>query len=146
MLKISNTLTNIRIIATLVIVLYHCSCPYYAWNWNGYLEKYPVGKYISIFFLHILSDTMLPTFFMISGILLYSRINSYMNIRQAIWRKFDRLCIPLAIITTICVWLKTLGLHNDIDGHLWFIEVLFIYFLLSFTFFRFRVSPDASRS
>ena len=47
MLKISNTLTNIRIIATLVIVLYHCSCPYYAWNWNGYLEKYPVGKYIS---------------------------------------------------------------------------------------------------
>lgn len=125
--RLSNVISNIRIIATIVIVLYHCTCPYYTWQWEGYIGNYQISKYINIIFLHILSDTMLPTFFMLSGILYYGRTNFKNICLNEIWKKFDRLCIPLCIITSICVWLKNLGLHESIDGHLWFIKTLFLF-------------------
>lgn len=137
-LNISNTITNIRVVATIVIVLYHCACPYYAWNWGGYLGDIQIDRCVDVFFLHVLSDTMLPTFFMLSGILIYGRTNIFDIHFTDVWKKFDRLCIPLFIITAICAWLKKLGWHDSIDGHLWFIEVLFAYFCLSFSLFKFH--------
>lgn len=120
-LEISNTIVNIRVIATIIIVLYHCTCPYYAWQWKGYIHNYQISAITSTIFLKYLADTMLPTFFMLSGILFYGRHQQYSSPIQTFWKKFDRLCIPLVLITTICIWLKSAGLHEISYGHLWFL-------------------------
>ena len=129
----SNSILRIRVFATLVIVAYHCACPYYMWQWTGYGGDAKEVKFVVDFvFLRILSNTMLPTFFLISGMLFYAYKEHYSDRLKTLWKKFDRLIIPYSLITT---FVSFLGLNkigvSSADGHLWFVRDLFIMFTIS---------------
>lgn len=82
---------------------------------------------------------MLPTFFMISGFLFYSRKEHYSNLKITLWNKFDRLIIPFTIITTICITfnLPMIGVAS-VNGHLWFIRELFIFFCIALILYHIK--------
>lgn len=129
----SNSILRIRVLATLVIVAYHCACPYYMWQWTGYGgDAQGVKSVVDFVFLRILSNTMLPTFFMISGMLFYIYKEHYSDRLKTLWKKFNRLMIPYCLITTfvLCLGLTKIGVSSA-DGHLWFVRDLFIMFALS---------------
>lgn len=117
-----------------MVVAYHSSCPYGNWCWDGYHGNIvETGQVVNYVFLRVLCNTMLPVFFMISGMLFYSKENKYLNDKSAtLWKKFDRLMIPYFIIFTICWWLALpkIGVASS-SGHLWFVRDLFIIFIIS---------------
>lgn len=141
MQQYSSVIIRIRIIATLVIVAYHCACPYYYWQWGGVklVDNQCIAELTNFLFLKLLSNTMLPTFFMISGFLFYSRKEHYSDLKATLWNKFDRLMIPFAIITTICIVLNLpmIGVASA-NGHLWFIRELFIFFCVALLLYRIK--------
>lgn len=130
----SNLITRLRVFATIVVVAYHCACPYGYWCWEGYQGDTAMARQmVTVIFLRILCNTMLPVFFMISGMLFYAKEEKYLNDRKVtFWRKFDRLMIPYFIILVLCLWLDlpSIGLALA-QGHLWFVRALFIIFLFS---------------
>lgn len=138
----SNSILRIRVFATLVIVAYHCACPYYMWQWAGYGgDAKEVKSVVDLVFLRILSNTMLPTFFMISGMLFYTYKEHYSDRLKTLWKKFDRLIIPYCLITTFVLGLglNKIGVSSA-DGHLWFVRDLFIMFALSLLCYRVKES------
>lgn len=130
----SNLIIRLRVIATLVIVAFHSACPYGNWSWEGYQgDAAMASQMVSIIFQRVLCNTMLPVFFMISGMLFYVKEEKYLNDRKAtFWKKFDRLMIPYFIILGVCLWLDlpSIGLSSA-QGHLWFVRDLFVIFLFS---------------
>lgn len=130
----SNLIVRLRVIATLVIVAFHSACPYGNWSWEGYQgDTAMASQMVSIIFHRVLCNTMLPVFFMISGMLFYAKEEKYLNDREAtLWRKFDRLMIPYFIILGLCLWLElpSIGFASS-QGHLWFVRDLFVIFLFS---------------
>lgn len=139
--QISNAVINIRVIATIVIVFYHCTCPFHAWsNVIGGGNNPDIANVLRFITLGVVYDTMLPTFFLISGMIYFARIDSYNDRIKTFWKKFDRLFIPVAIVTSVCLWLrKSVGLPELSAGHLWFVEVLGIYFII--TLLLYKVKP-----
>lgn len=133
--ELSNVIVRIRVIATLVIVAFHCTCPYYVWQHGGGNLFY--GELYEKIFLHILCHTMLPTFFMISGMLFYANKNKYRDRLTTFWRKFDRLMVPYVIIFTLAAWLglPAIGGASAAD-HLWFVRELFIIFGFSLLMYK----------
>lgn len=128
--QISNVITRLRIISTIVVVVYHASCPYGGWEaftttWGG-VNSIELINYI---FQKLLCNDMLPMFFSISGMLFYSKIATYNDKLIIFWKKFDRLIVPAALIVLFCSWVDIpfVG-HAGPEGHLWFVYVLFIYF------------------
>jgi surface polysaccharide O-acyltransferase-like enzyme len=130
----SNLIIRLRVIATLVIVAFHSACPYGNWSWEGYQgDATMASQMVSIIFQRVLCNTMLPVFFMISGMLFYAKEEKYLNDRKAtFWKKFDRLMIPYFIILGLCLWLElpSIGFASS-QGHLWFVRDLFVIFLFS---------------
>lgn len=136
----SNSILRIRVFATLVIVAYHCACPYYMWQWAGYAGDINKAKTIVDFvFLRGLSNTMLPTFFMISGMLFYSYKEHYSDKLKTFWKKFDRLIVPYCLMYTLimCLRLPNIGVSSA-SGHLWFVRDLFIMFAFSILFYKIK--------
>lgn len=138
----SNSILRIRVFATLVIVAYHCACPYYMWQWTGYTgDAIGAKSIVDWVFLRILSNTMLPTFFMISGILFYFYKEHYSDRVKTFWKKFNRLIVPYCLIGT---FVMSLGLSkigvSSAAGHLWFVRDLFIMFALSLLCYRVKES------
>lgn len=131
---LSNLIVRLRVLATLVVVAYHSACPYGYWCWEGYQgDAVMTCQMISFIFLRVLCNTMLPVFFMISGMLFYAKEEKYLNDRKAtFWKKFDRLMIPYFIILGVCLWLElpSIGFASS-QGHLWFVRDLFVIFLFS---------------
>ena len=129
-----NLIIRLRVLAILVVVAYHCACPYGGWCWEGYQgDAVMAGQMVSIIFHRVLCNTMLPVFFMISGMLFYAKEEKYLIDRKAtIWKKFDRLLIPYFIMLVLCLWLDlpSIGLVSA-WGHLWFVRDLFVIFLFS---------------
>lgn len=80
----------------------------------------------------MLSYTMLPTFFMISGMLFYSRKQRYADRVATFWKKFDRLMIPYALVfmISLSLGLSKIGIASC-WGHLWFVKDLFIFFCIA---------------
>lgn len=130
----SNAIINIRVIATIFIVFYHCCCPYTVWTyWGGYDPNSMAHDILYWFTLDFVFDCMLPTFFMLSGMVYFGRKDSYADRVKAIWKKVDRLLIPFAIM--VCVQVL-LGLSDPTGGHLWFVKVLFIYFVVTLLLYK----------
>ena len=135
---LSNIIVRIRVLATLVIVAFHCTCPFYAWQYGGgNFDMESVGHVYDRIFLHVFCNTMLPTFFMISGMLFYTYKKRYKDRRSTFWKKFDRLLIPYVMVFTL---VSSLDLPNigvaEAVGHLWFVRELFIIFFFSLLMFR----------
>lgn len=130
----SNAIINIRVMATIFIVFYHCCCPYTVWTyWGGYDPNSMAHDILYWFTLDFVYDCMLPTFFMLSGMVYFGRKDLYADQGKAIWKKVDRLLIPFAIM--VCVQVM-LGLTDPMGGHLWFVKVLFIYFVVSLLLYK----------
>lgn len=134
----SNAIKRLRVVATLVIVAYHCVCPYLNFNWGGNLfDIVLLNKILQIIFIDVLCFTMLPTFFMLSGMLFYSRKEHYADRLKTLRKKFDRLLVPYALILMFCsfVPIPQIGIAGC-WGHLWFVKNLFIYFCIALLMFR----------
>ena len=139
--ELSNLLTRMRIMAILTVVAYHAACPYIAWCWQpaggGNYDFHFISDVYHFLFLQLLDTTMLPSFFLISGTLFYARKEAYANRLATFWKKFDRLMVPYAIIGVLAaLWnLPQIGIAGA-SGHLWFLETLFTFFVLSLLAFH----------
>lgn len=131
--KMYQAITNIRILATLVIVAFHCSCPYTVFEWNGYVggAKY-LYSILHFIFQDFLCNTMLPSFFLISGMLFYTKKEQYRDRMKTFWRKFDRLVVPYALFFCFCSFISIPPIgYGGFSGHIWFLEYLFLFFCIS---------------
>lgn len=135
---ISSVITRLRVISTLIIVIYHAACPYGGWEAFTRTINIEGGQYssmevINFIFQKLLCNTMLPMFFSLSGMLFYSkRERDKRDIKMwggIFWNKFDRLIIPAALVFLFCSFFNIpfVG-HAGAEGHLWFVYVLFLYF------------------
>jgi len=128
-MKQTFLITRIRVMATLVIVLYHCVCPFCVW---GIMPENIYTGGIRFLMFNVLPDKMLPTFFLISGFLYYAKADSGGGISQLL-KKFERLIIPAAVILFIYQQILS-AIHINMEyviGHLWFLRVLFLCFAFS---------------
>lgn len=134
---LSNGIKRLRAYSTIIIILYHCSCPYMTWCWADVENELFIKRLLYTFFFRIISDTMLPTFFLISGIIFYGRKSAYSDRKYALWKKFDRLIVPYCLIACAiaALSLERIGAANA-DGHLWFIFDLFIFFCIALLFYK----------
>lgn len=138
--ELSNAIVRLRVIATLIIVAYHCICPYLNFNWGGYLgDLISLNDTLRFVFINVLCYMMLPTFFMISGMLFYHRKQHYADRKVIFWRKFDRLMVPYALVFMLCSFLDfpRIGIASCY-GHLWFVQDLFLYFCIALLAYNVR--------
>lgn len=131
-LPLYNNLIRIRVLSTVIIVAFHCICPYGNWYEFSFINQPFIISCYSFIFNRIFVNTMLPTFFMISGILFYKKKNQYANKKNIFWKKFDRLIIPYSLIFLLCYYLNLsdIGIAQS-NGHLWFVRELFFIFCFS---------------
>lgn len=132
MIQSTYAISRLRVIATLVIVAFHCCCPYTKWYAVSHFPR--LTETLAYVFDFLIYDRMLPTFFMLSGMLYFAKTDAVSSRLAVIWKKFDRLIIPYCMLVAFCVGLpsevKTIGL-GGIDGHGWFLLTLFILFFIS---------------
>lgn len=136
--ELSNIITNLRVIAILIVVANHCVGPYLAFGWMGYdgdLES--LNNVLRFIFKDLLCGSMMPTFFMLSGVLYYGRKQHYAARLESFWRKFDRLVIPYALVYSFCMMaaIPKIGVGTSY-GHLWFLRDLFVFFSIALLFYR----------
>lgn len=133
-LQISNAITRLRVLSTIIIVIYHSICPYGGWEAftkticleGNSINSMEITNFI---FQRLLCNTMLPMFFCLSGMLFYGKKDKHKDILLIFWKKFDRLIIPAALIYLFCSWIEIPHVgHAGPEGHLWFVYVLFVYF------------------
>ena len=138
--ELSLAIRNTRVMATVVIVAYHCICPYLVFDWQGYVGNLDaLNKVLRFIFRELLCTTMLPTFFLLSGMLFYSKKAGYADMAHAFWKKFDRLMIPFALVFAFCSLAKLPRIGVGISyGHLWFVCHLFLYFCVALMLYRVR--------
>lgn len=131
-LPLYNNLIRIRVFSTITIIAFHCYCPYGNWHEIQFNSQPFIINCYNFVFNRIFVNTMLPVFFMISGILFYKKKNQYTSRTSLFWKKFDRLAIPYSIIFLLCYYLNlpNIGIAQA-SGHLWFIRDLFLIFCFS---------------
>lgn len=134
-MRYSALVSNLRVIATLCIVVYHCFCPFNIWEWNSGTT---LGTCSLFFFEVMLGDKMLSTFFLLSGYLFYANFDKYRDVVKTFWNKFDRLVIPLIFVKFICPYfhLKSIGTLGVAEVHVWFLYVLFAFFVFGLLTYR----------
>ena len=129
----SNSIRRIRVLATLIIVLYHCFCPFLSHGgWNMY-DNTTIESFGHWLCNIVLADKMLPTFFIMSGMLYFSsRKHKVEKKVLLILNKFDRLLVPYALFMTLYfAVIEPLTGPNSSPGHLWFLTILFSCFTIA---------------
>lgn len=73
--QISNVITQLRVISTIVIVVYHAACPYGGWEAFTATISNNISSMniINLIFQKLLCNDMLPMFFSLSGMLFYGK-------------------------------------------------------------------------
>lgn len=67
--ELSSVITNLRVIAILIVVANHCACPYFVFGWMGYVgDLVSLNNVLRFIFKDLACETMMPTFFMLSGV------------------------------------------------------------------------------
>lgn len=124
--------TNLRATAVVMVVLYHCLCPFTP-IWNCAEEQCSFVITICAKFINSIS---MPLFFAIAGYLFaFGKLNGkYSDICKFIFAKFNRLLLPF-IFWGIVVWTllsqKTIGEFLFYGAsHLWFLGTLFFMFIV----------------
>lgn len=94
--QISNVITQLRVISTIVIVVYHAACPYGGWEAFTATISNNISSMniINLIFQKLLCNDMLPMFFSLSGMLFYGKKDTYKDTLLVFWKKFDRLIVP----------------------------------------------------
>lgn len=140
-------LVNLRFLAILLVVLGH-SIIIYSPSWGLYQTTNKI--YILELLKEIINIVQMPIFFFISGYLFYKTIDKKINFNTFLLNKFKRLLLPFLIVgilwmipikylvhyeayqnKSIITIIFSLLLGKEV-GHLWYVIVLFIIFILMF--------------
>lgn len=125
-----RNISYLRVISTLMVVLFHCLC-FYTHNWNYANAIYvPFYQSVAIF----LNSLDMPMFVMLSGFLYCIKLQQgkYQTYKTFLANKTQRLLIPfLAWSLIVCYGLTEKSFGEFIIGgasHLWFLGMLFLLF------------------
>jgi hypothetical protein len=150
----------LTVLAMLTIFLFHCARFFNYEDWHVKNNQLDEGMTL---FVAIVAQWIMPLFFLLSGISSYYSLRSRTGGRY-IRNRFQRLVIPLifgtfVLLIPVQVWIERVS-HAQFDGsfiefyphyfegfyafggnfawmglHLWYLEILFIFTLLTFPFF-----------
>lgn len=150
----------LTVLAMLTIFLFHCARFFNYEDWHVKNNQLDEGMSL---FVTIVAQWIMPTFFLLSGMSSYYSLRSRTG-SQYIRNRFQRLVIPLifgtfVVLIPIQVWIERVS-HAQFDGsfiefyphyfegfyafggnfawmglHLWYLEMLFVFTLLTFPFF-----------
>lgn len=157
----------LRVFATFTIFLFHCARFFDESDWQVKNNQLDLGMSI---FVGIVSQWIMPLFFVLSASSTYYALN-YRTDREYLEERFKRLVIPLLfgifVLIPPQVYIERLS-HSQFSGsflqffphyfdgfygfggnfawmglHLWYLEILFIFSLLTLPVFRYlrRVLP-----
>lgn len=139
----NTTISNARVIATLLVLLGHCVYPYSTmgsgWGFHCEVQLWTdfIAKYIYSFHM--------PFFMVISGFTFsaaYSEGAESINYSEFFIKRVKRLLIPLLFVkffvwNPVCILLGRFPLRSINTlvelGHLWYLLVLFVFNIVAFT-------------
>ncbi len=117
----------LRVAAMLLVVYYHCICPYYIWGGvNSAGLTVPLYMHLSL----NLSKVHLPVFFVVAGYLFgYKRIKGgYADQRQFLLGKARRVLLPYLTVGLLLIVIGQTSPGAFLAGfgsHLWFLVIIF---------------------
>lgn len=127
-----NDISVLRVMAMLMVVFYHCLCPYSIWDGTNYFIGFHVTAWDMIdgMLLHV----HLPIFFLISGFLfgVKRNVGGYNDVSKFIQGKVLRVLVPYIIVGIFLCILQQRDFTQMMDGisHLWFLLVIFECYML----------------
>ncbi len=118
----------LRVVAMILVVYYHCICPYYIWGSGVDNAGVSVPLYMKLSLE--LNMIHLPIFFLVAGYLFgYKRIRGgYADQRQFLVGKAQRVLVPYLTVGLLLIALHQGRLGGYIGGsigHLWFLMAIF---------------------
>ena len=127
-----NDISILRVSAMLMVVFYHCLCPYSIWDGSDYFIGFHVPAWDVVD--GMLAQIHLPIFFLISGFLFgYKQIGGgYNDNVKFINNKVMRVLVPYVIVGLFLCLLQDRNLGQMLDGisHLWFLLTIFECYIL----------------
>lgn len=127
-----NDISILRVSAMLMVVFYHCLCPYSIWDGSDFY----IGFHVLIWDVvdGMLAQIHLPIFFLISGYLYgYKRIRGgYSANVKFVKDKTLRVLVPYAIVGLFLCLLQDRDISQMLNGisHLWFLMTIFECYVL----------------
>ena len=122
-----NDISVLRCCAMLMIVFYHCICPYGVWTDASYSVDFHVPLWDV--FLDLMRNIHLPIFFVLAGYLYgYKRYRGgYNNFIKFIQKKFLRVMVPYILVGFLIVFVQKQPVYSLLYGisHLWFLMTIF---------------------
>lgn len=122
-----NDISVLRCCAMLMIVFYHCICPYGVWTDASYSVDFHVPLWDV--FLDLMRNIHLPIFFVLAGYLYgYKRyMGGYNNFVKFIQKKFLRVMVPYILVGFLIVFVQKQPVYSLLYGisHLWFLMTIF---------------------
>ncbi len=122
------SISILRVLAMLLVVYYHCICPYYIWSSGVDCAEVTVPLYtkLSLGLLKV----HLPIFFIAAGYLFgYKRFRGgYADQRQFLLDKALRVLVPYLTVGLLLIALRQGNLYGLVVGtcsHLWFLVTIF---------------------
>lgn len=152
----------LTVLAMLIIFFFHCARFFDYQDWH--VKNDQLDKSLSLF-VAVVAQWIMPLFFILSGISSYYSLESRASGRY-LRNRFERLVIPLVfgtfvLLIPVQVWIERVS-HAQFDGsffefyshyfeglyglggnfawmglHLWYLEILFVFTLLTFPVFVF---------
>ena len=127
-----NDISILRVSAMLMVVFYHCLCPYSIWDGSDFY----IGFHVPIWDVvdGMLLQIHLPIFFLISGYLYgYKRnLGGYSDNVKFVKDKTLRVLVPYAIVGLFLCLLQDRDISQMLNGisHLWFLMTIFECYVL----------------
>lgn len=127
-----NDISILRVFAMLMVVFYHCLCPYSIWDGSDFY----IGFHVLIWDVvdGMLAYIHLPIFFLISGYLYgYKRnLGGYSDNVKFVKDKTLRVLVPYAIVGLFLCLLQDRDISQMLNGisHLWFLMTIFECYVL----------------
>lgn len=111
-----NDISILRVSAMLLVVFYHCLCPYSIWEGTDYFIGFHVQAWDVVD--GMLAQIHLPIFFLISGFLFgYKRnMGGYSNNVEFINNKVMRVLLPYVIVGLFLCFLQDRDIGQMLDG------------------------------
>jgi len=157
----------LRVWATLAVFLFHCARYFNDEDWH---VKNPEPSFAATVFVGVLNQWIMPLFFVLSGIGVSNALASRSD-GEYLRERVARLLVPLGFgifaLAAPQVWIERLS-HGEFQGsllafiprffdgfygfggnfawmglHLWYLEMLFIFSVLTLPFFRRAASREA---
>ena len=127
-----NDISILRVSAMLMVVFYHCLCPYSIWDGSDFY----IGFHVPIWDVvdGMLAQIHLPIFFLISGYLYgYKRnLGGYSDNVKFVKDKTQRVLVPYVIVGLFLCLLQDRDISQMLNGisHLWFLMTIFECYVL----------------